>query len=108
MANIGEGSGFHYGPVSLTDNYGNSYSSAFYSIGSLEGRTEAEYLLNNQYSRFKGTLCIEKGESSGNAVRMEVIANGKKIYSSPEMNKTSAPVDFDVNVEGYHHIELKF
>lgn len=87
----------------LTDNYGNRYSHAI-----INGRTKLEYLLNMKYSRFKGTLYIPEGEKSDYSRYLTIIADGKTIYTSPEMTKTSRPVDIDVNVTGYNDVKIQF
>lgn len=88
----------------LKDNYGNTYSEGLYFIG----KKSAEYLINMKYSRLKGTLYVPSGETSNQTYQMKVVADGKVIYTSPEMNKTSSPVPFNINVTGYNHIKLEF
>lgn len=89
----------------LTDNYGNTYVHAIrYYCWPLN----PEYLLNMKYSRFKGTLYIPEGENSDRTCYLTIIADGKTIYKSPEMNKASAPVEIDVNVTGYNDVKFNF
>lgn len=94
----------------LTDNYGNSYSSAI-SNGVHAGRSgspSAEYLVGMKYSHFKGTLFVPEGTISNESVFLTVTADGKTIYTSPVMTKASAPVEIDVNITGYNDIEVAF
>lgn len=72
------------------------------------GNGTAEYLVNMKYSKLKGTLYVPKGEDSTLSGRMKVIADGKTIYTSPEINKSSYPVQFDIDITGYNNIKLKF
>ncbi|MBP3337158.1 MAG: NPCBM/NEW2 domain-containing protein, partial [Clostridia bacterium] len=88
----------------LTDNYGNTYREGLY----LYGNCTAEYLTNMKYSRLKGTLYIPNGITSSNVGQMKVVADGKLIYTSPKMDKTSRPVNFDINIRGYNHIKIEF
>ncbi len=88
----------------LIDNYGNTYNEGLYFFGN----GTAEYLVNMKYSKLKGTLYVPKGEDSTLSGRMQVIADGKIIYTSPEINKSSYPVQFDINITGYNNIKLKF
>ena len=90
---------------SLTDNYGNRYSSA---IINYKGHASMEYLLNMRYSRFKGTLYIPNGQTSGDNVYLTIKADGKIIYTSPELTKTSYPVPVDVSVKGYNDVVISF
>ena len=88
----------------LTDNYDNKYSSV------LDGYTncEHEYLLNMKYSRFKATLFIPKGTTDNREGVITISADGKQIYSSPVMDKTSRPVHIDVDVTGYNDFIIKY
>lgn len=87
----------------LTDNYDNRYGRCIYNWN-----CNMEYLLNMKYSRFKATLYVPKGETDDNSVYITVIADGKTIYTSPEMTKTSRPVNIDVNVTGYNDVKIQF
>ena len=87
----------------LTDNYGNRYNSAI----KCELYDSMEYLLNMKYSRFKGTLYVPEGTTGGD-LSMTIEADGRVLYTSPSMEKTSAPVDVDVNVTGYNDIKIYF
>ena len=89
----------------LTDNYGNSYERA---IRNYQTHINLEYLCNMKYSRFKGILYVPKGVNSDESRYLTIIADGKTIYKSPEMVKTSAPIDLDINITGYNNIQIKF
>ena len=88
----------------LTDNYGNDYEHAICN----HHEHNFEFLCNMKYSRFKGTLYVPNGETDDRTVRLSVIADGKTIYTSPEMDKTSAPVSIDVDITGYNDIQIEF
>ena len=89
----------------LIDNYGNSYNYAIYNA---YGSTKLQYLCNMKYSKFKGTLYVPKGETATHYVYVTIYADGKTIYKSSEMVKTSAPIDIDVNITGYNDIIIEF
>ncbi len=89
----------------LTDNYGNMY---VHAIRYYYFPLNPEYLLNMKYSRFKGTLYVPNGENSDRTCYLTIVADGKIIYKSPEMNKASAPVEIDVNVTGYNDVQFNF
>ena len=89
----------------LTDNYGNSYGSALYHNSSYRDAT-FEYLLNMKYSRLKGTLYVPEGTTSDQTTVITIEADGKQIYSSPVMTKTSTPVNFDVNITGCNDLKI--
>lgn len=89
----------------LTDNYGNTY---VHAISYYSWPLNPEYLLNMKYSRFKGTLYVPRGENSDRTCHLTIVADGKTIYKSPEMNKASAPAKIDVNVTGYNDVKFNF
>lgn len=86
----------------LTDNYGNSYSSAH----SLYANTDLEYLLNMQYTRFRGVLYVPEGSKSDYTCVVTITADGKQIYSSPQISKTTAPINLDINVTGCNDLKI--
>lgn len=89
----------------LTDNYGNRYSRA---ICNDLNNNNLEYLLNMKYSKFKGTLYIPEGVSSDELGYLRIIADEKTIYTSPEMTKSSSPINIDVRVDGYNDVKIEF
>ena len=95
--------------TALKDNYGNTYGTAFRTnTGYASEKDPYEYLLNMKYSRFKGTLYVPEGESSNNTVVVTISADGRQIYTSPIIDKTSSPINIDVNVTGYNDIKIEF
>ncbi len=90
---------------SLTDNYGNRYSRAIWND---HYGDKLEFLLNMKYSKFKGTLYIPEGVTREDTCYLQVIADGKTIYTSPEMTRASAPIDLDINLTGYNDVKFEF
>lgn len=88
----------------LTDNYGNNYAHAICN----RYDHNLEFLCNMKYSRFKGTLYVPAGETDDRTVRLSIIADGKTLYTSPEMDKTSAPVNIDADITGYNDVKIEF
>lgn len=88
----------------LTDNYGNTYDRAICNVYGAKG----EYLLNMKYSRFRGILYVPEGYTDSRTYYLTIIADGKTIYKSPEMSKSSAPVDIDINVTGCNDLKIEF
>ncbi|MEE1013306.1 MAG: NPCBM/NEW2 domain-containing protein [Clostridia bacterium] len=86
----------------LIDNYGNSYSNA---IGCARDAT-FETLLNGKYSKFKGTLYIPQDYIVDKSIRITIGADGHQIYSSPQMNKTSRPVEIDIDISNYNDFKI--
>ncbi|MBQ9535719.1 MAG: NPCBM/NEW2 domain-containing protein [Clostridia bacterium] len=94
-----------YNQTRLVDNYGNSYGSALYN--GTGGIQTYEYLLNMKYSHFRGTLYIPEGVTSDRDAVITITADGKQIYASPVMTKTSYPVYFDVDVRGCNDLKIE-
>lgn len=97
--NIG---GYWYNTSDLKDNLGNIYSRGIYSSGS----QTFEKILNMKYSRFKGTFYVQNGTSSDESVQFSVKTDGKTVYTSPEITKTSQPIDFDIDVTGCYDFQI--
>ena len=57
-----------------------------------------------KYSHFKGTLYVPEGDYGTDGVFLTIKADGRVLYTSPKMDRTSAPVNVDVNVEGYNDL----
>ncbi len=89
----------------LTDNYGNRYGRAVINWGPNE---KLEYLLNMKYSRFKATLYVPEEAYYEDPGYLKVIADGKTIYTSPEMTRSSKPEYIDINVTGCNDIKIEF
>lgn len=86
------------------DNYGNTY---LYALKGGGGYTY-EYLTNMKYSKLKGVFYVTENTNSNYTGKFEVIADGRRIYTSPTMDKTSAPVPLDINITGYNDIKIVF
>ena len=104
LTNIG---GYFHSANQLTDNYGNSYSSAL-KPGTIGKSSKLRVLLNMEYSRFRGTLYIPKGTKTNLEGKLTITADGKQIYSSPVMTITSQPVFIDVNVTGCNDFAIEW
>lgn len=87
----------------LTDNYGNTYSDALYSFED----NVFQALLNGKYSKFKCTLYTPKGIDSKDTTIIIIKADGKTVYKSPELTKTSKPLDVDVNIKGCNDFQIQ-
>jgi len=102
--NIGHGLG-KSSIAEKTDNYDNTYATSFYMGGSTGGGT-FETLLNMKYSRFKGTAYVARGTTSVNKWSFQIEADGKIIYSSPEITKISPPIKINVDITGCNDFKL--
>lgn len=93
-----------YDTSDLKDNLGNIYSRGLDPFES----SSYEKILNMKYSRFKGTIYVKEGTSSDSKAQFIIKTDGKTIYTSPEITKSSQPIDFDVNVTGCYKLEILF
>ena len=87
----------------LSDNYGNSYSRAIYPA---YDDVTFEYLCNYKYSRLKGTIYICKGCSESYTTQIIIKTDGKTVYTSPEIDKTTAPIPLDINITGCNDLQI--
>ena len=88
----------------LTDNLRNTYSRAVYGTSAIN--SQYEKLLNMKYSKFKGTLYVIQGTDSSYSGRVTIKADGKTIYSSPEITKSTAPIPISVDITGCYHFQI--
>lgn len=91
---------------SLVDNYGNSYSYAIY--GTTYGTRTYQTLLNMKYSKFKGTIYVPKGSNASSTVKILIKCDGKVVYTSPEITKSSYPIKFNVDIKGCNDFQIEF
>lgn len=109
MTDISEYRGYddaiHY-ISTCTDNYGNTYNDAFWVYTANSDKRNSEYLLDMKYSRFRAILFVPKGDDKEYLRYIKIVADGKTIYTSPKIDKTSRPVEVDVNVKGYNDLKI--
>ena len=91
----------------LTDNYGNTYAYANYNDTGNDS-CSFQTLLNMKYSKFKCVLYVPKGCTSDYTTRVLIKTDGKVVYTSPEMTKTSTPIAVDVNIKGCNDFQIEF
>jgi len=87
-------------PVRLTDNYGNQYAVAVQTQGGSTNEPIFQTLLNMRYSYFRGAFFVAEGSNHGGTASFRVEVDGRVVYNSPELDRTSRPVQFDINVTG--------
>ena len=54
----------------------------------------------------KGTFYVQNGTSSNETVQFSVKTDSKTVYTSPEITKTSQPIDFDIDVTGCYDFQI--
>lgn len=52
-------------------------------------------------------LYVPKGCSSNNTAKILIKADGKTIYSSPEITKTSRPIPVDIDIRGCNDFQIE-
>lgn len=92
----------------ITDNYGNFYISAISNEQELYRGGTVEYLLNMQYDIFKGTLFIPDGDTNGGSSCLIIECDGVVTYTSPDMLKSSYPIEIELSVQGCNDIKIYF
>jgi len=91
----------------ITDNYGNRYSEA-YNHGVFWAETTFETLLNMKYTRFKGTVYVPEGKIFDGSTYFTIEVDGRTVYTSPDITKTSAPIHLDINITGGNVFKINF
>lgn len=90
------------------DNYGTRYTYALRGGANYDYNKTYEYLTNMKYSRLKGVLYVTAGTDWDYTGTFEIIADGRRIYTSPVLDKTSRPIPLDIDITGYNDIKLVF
>lgn len=88
----------------LSDNYGKQYSTAFWGYDN----SSYQYLLDMKYTKFKCTLYVPKGMSENYSNYINIETDGKIVYTSPEITKTSRPIDVEVDIRGCNNFKINF
>ena len=97
--NIGAG----WGKTSeLKDNLGNTYSRAIYPFNN----NAYEKICNMKFSKFKGTIYVKEGSTTNKSTQIVIKADGKTIYTSPEITKSSPPASFNVDITGCYDLQI--
>ncbi len=108
--NVDDNIGDYFWDVSrdLKDNYGNIYSHSIYcDWNNYDVTATYEKLCNMKYSRFKGTIYVVNGASDDDMCPNVMIkADGRTIYTSPEMTKSSAPIPIDIDISGCNNFQI--
>ena len=89
----------------LYDNYGNNYSRAIINSQNSFGGA-FDVICNYKYSSLKGTIYVAKGYSGSATAQITIKTDGKTIYTSPQINKSTAPIPLNLNVTGCNELEL--
>ena len=89
-----------YSRGAQTDNYGNRYAETYSYNYVWYGINTFETLLNMKYTKFKGTVFVPEGNSFGDSTSFTIEVDGRTVYTSPKITKTSAPIHLDINVTG--------
>ena len=92
------------------DNYDGFYNTAVNNNDFWTNDTGAIYqgLLDKKYSKFKATIFVPKGSSWTKSPYVTIIGDEKIIYKSDEMNKTSKPIDIEVDISGVNDFKVIF
>ena len=86
------------------DNYGNSYDTVHLIPSGNSGAFQT--LLNMKYSKFKGIFFVPEGTATSVTAYYTIEVDGKVVYTSPNMSKTSQPEQFDINVSGGNEFKI--
>ena len=90
------------------DVIGNIYSPEnLYKMTDDAGRESyATYYVNNKYKRIKGRIAVADDSEKATGQFTIYGDNGKILYNSGEMSRTTAPIDVDVDISGAQWITV--
>ncbi len=97
----------------VDDIYGNIYTDAFvqtvrFTYGGY-GPYDAEYLANSKYQYISGTIAAHDDSTSNSSeciFKVEIYADNSLVYTSPNMNKKSEPVNFNVSINKAKFVKI--
>ena len=89
----------------LTDNYGHKYTTSY---GTDWQWSVYHALLQGKYSKFKGTLYVPENTTSDVVSTMFIEVDGKTVYTSPDMTKTSRPVDIEIDISNANEFKISY
>lgn len=73
------------------------------------GEGSAEYYINGKYATFTGTVAVRSGnEDNDDSAYFEIYGDGKLLYTSPVMTKSSFPESFNINVTGVKMLKISY
>ncbi len=91
----------------LKDNYGNYYSRAIEcDWNNHDYDANFEKICNMKFSKVKGTIYVENGSTLDDDIQIIIKTDGKTVYTSPVLNKMTAPVNFDVDITGCNIFQI--
>ncbi len=90
------------------DNTGKVHSSGITLSRGASDRGFIQYLLNGQYSRFKGIVGISyEGRDNRLERILKIYGDGKLLYSSSTMTAGVKPEGFDIDISGVQNLEIE-
>lgn len=92
------------GTDGLIDNYGNSYS---YALSASYGVMDFETLLDGKYTKFGCVLYTPKGCNTDGTAKVLIKLDGKVVYTSPDISKTSHPVEVNLDITGCNDFQIE-
>lgn len=89
----------------LKDNIGNLYHNGLY----MNNGNSVDYYIRGKYAKFTGTVAVPTGhESVNDTAYVEVYGDGKLLYTSSVMGKSSFPENFEIDVTGVQVLRLSY
>lgn len=92
-----------YGQEDRTDSYGNTYSGEYREFCSWDGY-ESYTVVNiserHQYKRLTGVIFTRPEQAEDLSITFRIFADGKCIYDSGEMHRSTKAIQFDVDISG--------
>lgn len=88
-----------------TDSFGYKYDNSLRTYSDRDGYYHFEYRLDSNYTNFDFTLAAASRDSDGSNY-CQVYADGKLIYTSPELNYKTKAIDVKLDITGAETIAI--
>ena len=108
LTNIAGGNTCFKRRPNISDNRNGFYNQAYTCSWRLYQNDCCEYLLNKKYSKFKATIFIKEGSNWDGSANLTIICDEQKKYVSPDMLKTSDPIDIEVDITNVDNFKILF
>jgi hypothetical protein len=107
LRNIASGSKIIFWEHTERDNYGTEYRGSYYGSRSLiSDRPTYTVLLDGKYTRFQAVYYVREGETSERSGSLTITLDDIEIFHTT-LDKTSRPVDIDVDVSNGNVFSLE-
>lgn len=97
---------YSYSNGDFTDSYGNKHHT-YHTFRGSGDENYAIFYLNGKYSIFSGGFVLSDSDGSNSHYYARVYADGKILFESEELTRTTGQVDFSLNISGCQQLRIE-